>query len=110
MTVAYLRAIRGPVLLITIGILMLADQQTSLGIGTTWPVLLVVAGLMVLAERASVKENPWAAPGAGGGSFYTTTPPPPPTAAPSAFRRFGETGPEPGNAPTPADNEGGPQA
>ena len=120
MSAAYIRAIRGPVLLITIGVLMLADQQTSLGIGTTWPILLVVAGLMVLAERASIRENPWAAPGGGSASAYAPPPPPPssshyssPTgaaAAPSAFRKFGEpAGGEDSGATGATNSEGGPQ-
>lgn len=112
MSVAYIRAIRGPVMLITIGVLMLIDQHSSIGIGTTWPILLVVAGLMVLAERASIKENPWAAP-VGGGGVYTPPPasqPQPHQPAPSAFRRFGETGePESSSEHRGGAAEGGPR-
>ncbi len=100
---AYIRAIRGPVLLIVLGALMLADHHTEMSFWRTWPLLLVAAGALVLAERAAIRENPWAAAGPG-----------PAPAGPStiAYRPFGQ--PESGAAPgtTAGDHEqtGGPQA
>jgi len=47
----YLRAIRGSVLLITVGALFAASQAGGLPIQRTWPLILIVAGLMILAER-----------------------------------------------------------
>ena len=61
MSSAYVRAIRGPVLLIVLGFLMLADHRSDFSFWRTWPILLVTAGLLVLAERAAIRENPWAA-------------------------------------------------
>lgn len=55
-----MRAIRGPVVLITLGALLLADRFPGVPVTKTWPVLLIVFGLMKLLERA------WGAPGAGG--------------------------------------------
>lgn len=59
-----MRAIRGPVLLITLGALLLADRFSGVPVTKTWPVLLIVFGLMKLLERTS------AAPGAGGEAHF----------------------------------------
>lgn len=48
---SYVRAIRGPIVLIALGILMLVDHFGSYPIWRTWPALLVVIGVMVLFER-----------------------------------------------------------
>jgi hypothetical protein len=50
-TNSYLRAIRGPVVLITLGALFQADHSGWFSIWRTWPLLLVVLGLMILIER-----------------------------------------------------------
>ena len=104
---AYIRAIRGPVLLIVLGVLMLLDHRTELSFWQTWPLLLVTGGLLVLAERAAVRENPWTAPVAGSG--FVPPPPPPST---MNYRPFGQ--PDPGTSTTAAvrenESEGGPQA
>lgn len=44
-------AIRGPVLLITLGVLFAVDQTGLLSFWRTWPALLIVFGLFKLAER-----------------------------------------------------------
>lgn len=61
---SYVRAIRGPILLITLGVLMLVDHAGSYSFWRTWPVLLVVLGVMSLLER--VFYRPAASPPAGG--------------------------------------------
>jgi hypothetical protein len=43
-----LRAIRGPVLMITAGTLFALDQFSVIGFNKTWPLLLIVAGLLNL--------------------------------------------------------------
>jgi len=48
-----MRAIRGPVLLITLGALLAADRMAGVGLTKTWPVLLIVFGLMKLLERTA---------------------------------------------------------
>jgi hypothetical protein len=42
-------ALRGPIVLITIGVLFLLDKFTQYQFGETWPVLLIVLGVMALA-------------------------------------------------------------
>jgi hypothetical protein len=54
-------ALRGPVIMITIGVLFLLDNLTSFQIGQTWPIFLIVLGLMALAGgsgRRSVPPGP----------------------------------------------------
>jgi Domain of unknown function (DUF5668) len=49
---AYLvRAVTGPVILITIGVLFAFDRFTDFRFSQTWPVLLIVVGLLKLASR-----------------------------------------------------------
>ena len=56
MTGNFMCAIRGPILMITLGVLLAVDQLGSLSFGRTWPVLLIVFGLFKLAERAGAKS------------------------------------------------------
>lgn len=44
-----LDAIRGPLMLIALGVLMAADQMERIGIDRTWPVLLILFGVLKLA-------------------------------------------------------------
>ena len=46
-------AARGPVLLITLGVLLMIDHLGTVSFGRTWPVLLIVFGLFKLLERSS---------------------------------------------------------
>lgn len=48
----YVRAIRGPVLLITLGVLMVLEYFQDVSFSRTWPVLLIVFGIMKLWERS----------------------------------------------------------
>jgi hypothetical protein len=50
-------AIRGPVMLIALGILLTLDQTDRLSFGRTWPILLILFGAFKLAERGRV-QNP----------------------------------------------------
>ncbi len=45
-------AIRGPIMLVALGILMAADQMDRFGIDRTWPALLILFGLLKLASYA----------------------------------------------------------
>jgi hypothetical protein len=49
-------AIRGPVLLIALGILLALDQTDRLSFGRTWPVLLILFGIFKLLERAGARS------------------------------------------------------
>jgi len=51
------RAIRGPVILITIGILFAIDHFGRFSFGNTWPILIIVIGLMKLIERAGASQG-----------------------------------------------------
>ena len=54
--VSLLRAIRGPVLLVTLGTLFLIDHSGGMGFGRTWPVLLIVLGILRLGEYMGAKS------------------------------------------------------
>lgn len=62
-----LRAVTGPVILITIGVLFLFDQFTAFHFSQTWPVLLIVVGLLRLLGREPRR-----------GAYYQPPPPPSP--------------------------------
>jgi hypothetical protein len=51
-------SIRGPVLLITVGVLFALQNFTPYGFEQTWPVLLVVAGLLSLLGRVAAPPPP----------------------------------------------------
>ena len=46
-------AVRGPILLIAIGVLFALGQFTPYGFHRTWPVLLILLGVLKLLQRAS---------------------------------------------------------
>lgn len=62
-----IRAIRGPITLITLGSLFALQNFTNLGFDKTWPVLLIVFGLLSLMQRGAAPPRP------------APIPPPPPS-------------------------------
>jgi len=48
-----IRAIRGPITLITLGALFALQNFTRFGFDQTWPVLLIVFGLLSLLQRGA---------------------------------------------------------
>lgn len=52
-----LGAVRGPVLLITLGVLFAIDYARGVSVGRTWPALLIVVGLFKLAEHMAAKNS-----------------------------------------------------
>ena len=50
-------AMRGPVMLILLGILMAVDQMGAYSFGRTWPALLIVFGIFKLAERSGTANT-----------------------------------------------------
>jgi hypothetical protein len=48
-----LRAIRGPIMVITVGALFALNNFTPYSFGETWPVLIIVAGLLSLLGRST---------------------------------------------------------
>lgn len=49
--VSLFQAIRGPVLLITLGVLFAMDHMGTVAFSRTWPILLIIVGLLKLLER-----------------------------------------------------------
>lgn len=60
---AFLQAIRGPLMLITLGALVAIDYAGIYGFWRTWPVLIIVFGVLKLLERAAAKPAPPPYPG-----------------------------------------------
>jgi Domain of unknown function (DUF5668) len=52
------RALRGPVTLITLGVLFALNNFTRYGFEQTWPVLLIVFGLLSLLGRNAAPRRP----------------------------------------------------
>jgi cell wall-active antibiotic response 4TMS protein YvqF len=79
-----IRSIRGPITLITLGVLFALNNFTRYGFGETWPVLLIVFGLLSLLGRGT-----------------ETVPPPPPFGYPP--QPGYSTNPYPPQAPHPGE-------
>lgn len=62
---ALVRAIRGPILLIAVGLLFVGDYFGQFPFYRTWPVLLIVYGVLKLAERLVVPRDPGQTPVGG---------------------------------------------
>jgi len=61
----FVQAIRGPILLITLGVLFAIHQAGILSFARTWPLILIVIGLMKLLERMVARPLPVAPPPGG---------------------------------------------
>jgi hypothetical protein len=81
----YAQAIRGPVLLIALGILCAMHQADVLSLSRTWPLIIIVVGVLKLIERAFLPAavpppypNQWSAQTANPGAYpyqgFTKTP------------------------------------
>jgi len=87
------RAIRGPITLITLGVLFALDNFTPYRFNQTWPVLLIVFGLLSLLRRGTPQAPPPA------GTPPTAWTPPPSTPAAASYRESqypGAAGPSSG--------------
>ena len=56
-TSAFIAAIRGPIMMITLGILFAVDQLGAYDFSQTWPVLIIVFGVLTLVERSSGRRR-----------------------------------------------------
>ncbi len=116
---SFVRAIRGPVTLITIGVLFALNNFTQYRFEQTWPVILIVFGLLSLLRRSTQPATPlpgspaysWPPPpgaysSAGyRGSTYTTVAP---SATPAPVKGgFGSTAPAKPNEPETPPSSGG---
>ncbi len=61
-----LRALRGPIFLITVGTLFALDQSLGIGMDRTWPVFLIAFGLLALIERITAPPRTPPPPYVGG--------------------------------------------
>ncbi|MCC6364053.1 MAG: hypothetical protein IT165_11045 [Bryobacterales bacterium] len=50
-------AVRGPILMITVGALFAIDHAGLYSFSSTWPAILIVIGVMKLMERASAPRS-----------------------------------------------------
>lgn len=55
----YLQSIRGPILLIILGVLVLFNQWSLLSFSQSWPILVISYGLLKLLERMLTKPAPY---------------------------------------------------
>ncbi|HEY1341783.1 MAG TPA: DUF5668 domain-containing protein [Bryobacteraceae bacterium] len=102
-------AIRGPITLITIGVLFALNNFTTYRFEQTWPVILIVFGLLSLLRRSVQPDMPapppYAYPPAGPQPTYPNTPYSQTTyaqPAPDAARGgFGTTAPKTEDNQTP---------
>jgi hypothetical protein len=76
------RGLRGPVMVITVGVLFALNNFTPYRFEETWPVLIIVAGLVSLLGRA-VAPPPMVPPP----PYTTYQPPVPPPAAAGGYRQ-----------------------
>jgi len=56
--VLLLRALRGPVMMMTLGGVLALDHFTRYSFESTWPVLLIMLGAMILLERMARPDTP----------------------------------------------------
>lgn len=71
-----IQAVRGPLLLITLGALIVIDYQTHFKFNQTWPVLIIVFGVLKLMERMVVPAAEPFPPGRPPGVTPGGEPPP----------------------------------
>jgi hypothetical protein len=57
MTPNLLSAIRGPIMLITLGVLLSVDHFGTVSFARTWPILLIVFGIFKLLERSGARTS-----------------------------------------------------
>src|SRR5512142_1859799 len=83
------RAVRGPVTLITLGVLFALNNFTPFSFDRTWPVLLIVFGLLSILRR-SIEPVVVRGPEVRTAPPYQYPPPPPPPSAasgPGSYRQ-----------------------
>jgi hypothetical protein len=55
---SFVQAIRGPIMLITLGALVAIDYAGIYGFWRTWPILIIVFGVLKLLERGGGRPAP----------------------------------------------------
>ncbi|MBV9302255.1 MAG: hypothetical protein JOY62_06615 [Acidobacteriaceae bacterium] len=54
----FAQAIRGPILLITIGVLFAIHQAGVINFSRTWPLIIIMIGILKLIERLLMPTSP----------------------------------------------------
>lgn len=90
------RALRGPVTLITVGVLFALNNFTQYRFQQTWPVLLIVFGLLSLVRRGLEPVPPPPGPGYAPPPQYNYQPP---AQNPGSFRQSTYNEPPPPAGP-----------
>jgi hypothetical protein len=94
-----IRAIRGPITLITLGVLFALQNFTRFGFDQTWPVLLIVFGLLSLMQRGAAPPRATQMP---------PMPPPPPRGyASTGYARSPYAQPPAGSSAPPSSSDPG---
>ena len=62
----FVQAVRGPILLMTLGVLFAVQQAGVLAFSRTWPLVLIVIGVTKLIERAVSSPQSFVPPPPGG--------------------------------------------
>jgi hypothetical protein len=96
---SFFQSARGPVVLITVGVLFALDQS-GISFGRTWPLILIVIGVMKLMERLAAHQPPVPPPYGQQPPFGQQPPYPPP---PGAKPPYGAYPPPPPPPPQPPD-------
>ena len=65
------RAVRGPLLLITLGTLLLLDRFTYFGFSQSWPILVILLGVLKPGERAALHGGDSQAQGPQAGGTWS---------------------------------------
>jgi hypothetical protein len=92
----FAQAARGPVMLITIGVLFALEQSRVLAFSRSWPLLIIAVGVMKLIERLLQGNSPYRNSPYQGQQI-------PPGGLPAAFRTYPPnppSGPRPPEAPS----------
>lgn len=82
-----MRAVRGPIMVITVGVLFALGNFTPYGFEQTWPVLIIVAGLLSLLGRGpgALTQGPPNPPPYT--TYHPPVVPPPPPQPPGGYRQ-----------------------
>jgi hypothetical protein len=103
-----IRAIKGPITLITVGVLFAFNNFTQYSFDKTWPVLLIVFGLLSLAKRSmepAVEPPPVQPYPPAAYAYPQQNFPPPGGYAQSPYTQPPAKGGFGASAPRPADGE-----
>jgi len=95
-----IRAIRGPITLITLGVLFALQNFTRFGFDQTWPVLLIVFGLLSLMQRGAAPPRAAQMP---------PVPPPPRGYASTGYAQSTYAQPPAGSTPPSSSSSGSSQ-